>query len=265
MAGLQSLVDSLAPTASVLWSPSKYPEASLGDLVLAMRLVSGPSPRAGGQRASVYTTTLPTDVTITVGPVTAGETMLVSMSGRRFSADVEVGDDVEAARDRLLAALTSNPMIDATIEASGSTAIDVVALEAGDLYEVRAYGPLTLTTNDSSVCKAQFDQVRSEFELQAFSRSRYPMDGAAAVLSRLVQKLELPTASAILEDYGLAIAPGSVIDLTSMRGPEWESRSAITLSVTQASFAAEPTETIQSVGLSIEAREAPGVVTITLE
>ncbi len=266
MAGMLELVESRAPAgASVHWVPVIEPEENLSDPHFSIRLVSGPAPRAGLARASVFSRVLPLAFTLTVGStLTEGDTLRFRVSGRTFSENVAAGDTPEAVRDRLLVQL-AQPLVDATFTANGTDAIDVASSEYGDLYGVDAAGPGSIVTTTSSLCKIQFDQVRSEVEVQAYSRDRYPMSGAQVALSRITQALELPASHAILDAYNLSVTPGAVLDLTALSGPEWESRSAVTLSVFQPSVSAEPVQAIQSSRFSIEARGLPGTEEVTGE
>ena len=266
-AGTMALIRSRAPSGTTAkWTKTKYPRGIASDTYFTAQLDNGPSPRADRNHAAVYEAVLPLELTLTVdGVLTAGDTLILCVSGRTFRADVEAGDTAEDLRDRLLSEF-AEPMIDAVFSADGTDAMRIVAVAYGDLYGVRVLrGPASLSVDVSSLCKVQEDSVRCEVEIQAYSRSPDPMTGAHAALSRIVQTLELPEQAAILEDHGMTVAPANVVDLSKMAGPEWETRSAVTLSVYLPSVAASPINAVQSAGLTLEARDLPGTNTITVE
>lgn len=282
-AGLTELVRTLVPAATVVWAPSEFPRAAGAELMIACRLLAGPDSDATGGDSRTPCT-LPMAATIQILNVTAGESILLCASGRRFEYVIQPGDDVPMVRDGLLAAINAEPgsLIDATFEPAATPVPDpdpavedlitIEALELGDLYKVALRqstpGLVSMTTTETGDGLAQSVDVRSWIELQAFATDRTPRGGAAAALSQIKGRLKLPVATEILERYGLAVTgtPGRIVTLDALSGPAWQSRSAVTFYVSQLSLAVEPVGAISRVRATIEARGAtPDPVEILID
>lgn len=272
-AGLVELCRTLVPAATVVWAPSEFPRGSAADLILACRLLAGPDDDPIGG-ASATPCTLPLTATVAILTATVGEAIKLEASGRSFEYVIQSGDDLEAVRDGLLAAIAASPgsLVDATFEASGTDEIAIEAAELGDLYHLRLRqstpGLASLTVDTTGAGLAQSVDVRSWVEIQAVSTSRAPRAGAAAALSTLLSRRNLPAAQAILERYGLAFtgAPGRVVSLDALSGPAWQSRSAVTFYVSQVGLAVEPVGAITRVRATLEARGATTApITIPLD
>jgi hypothetical protein len=120
--------------------------------------------------------------------------------------------------------------------------------------------------DDDVVAQVQVSEATSLVEVQCFG-TREPRNGAAAMMSRLLSRLSLPIARDIFERFGLTLNPvGAPASIDALSGPQWESRSALTLQVTQVQLAAEPVEVVEVVRGTIEARsELPVVYEIPFE
>lgn len=267
MAGLRALVLALTPAGTACrWSHGEYPGELDGDVLVTFRLLSGPF-TAGAGEASGGPVTLPLTATITIDDATEGDDAVLRVSGRRFEYRAQSGDDVTMIRDGLLAAIgdpEDDALVSATFTASGLDAIAIAALEPGDLYGLSASGLASLVVDTSAVVKASTDDVESVIDLQVFSRSRFPMDGAAAIMSALIAALDLPTARAIMDAYGIDVSFGRPVAIDSLAGPRYVSRQSSTIRVTQVSLIAEASTPVETVESTITFRDAPGEVTATL-
>jgi len=261
-AGLVAAIARVLPDALVLWAPSAFPRGAAPDLLMQCRLLAGPdtSTRGGDTRTPA---TLPTSVRFRIVATSNGDAAALFLSGRKFERTFVTGETVTEARDAWLALLADEPMVDATFTADGTDAIVIDALELGDLYDVAARGSapnlVALDVLADQRCVIQVEDVTSYVEIQAFSMARYAMDGAARRLSQLRSRMMLPTVADTLESFGLGIVgvPGRVVSLDSMSGPQWQSRSAITLYVSQISIAAELGPTIDRARGTIVVRGTP--------
>lgn len=272
-AGLVELCSTLVPAATGVWSPSELPRAAAADLIVAIRLLAGPDDDPIGG-ASATPCELPLTATLQILDAVEGEAVALHASGRVFEYVIEAGDDEGDIRDGLLAVIAAAPgsLVDATFIASGADAIAIAALELGDLYHLRVRqstpGLASLTVNTTGAGLAQSVDVRAWIELQAVSTSRAPRTGAAAALSTILSRRNLPAAQAILERYGLAFtgAPGRIVGIDALAGPAWQSRSAVTLYVSQLGLVVEPVGAITRARATLEARGATTApITISLD
>jgi hypothetical protein len=272
-AGLVALIREIVPAATVVWAPSEFPRGAAADLIVACRLLAGPDDDPMGGAAAVPCV-LPLTATLTINAATVGESIALHASGRRFEYVIQALDDVEVVRDGLLAAIAAAPgsLVDATFAASSTNVITIAALELGDLYQLRVRqstpGLATLTTLTTGAGLAQSVDVRAWVELQAFSTNRAPRAGAPAALAQILGRRNLPIATAIMERYGLAWtgAPGRVVSLDALSGPAWQSRSAVTLYVSQVGLTVEPVGAITRARATLQARGATTApITIPLD
>jgi hypothetical protein len=257
-AGLVSVVSTILPSATVVWSPSEYPADDV-PLLVALRLISGPDFAPLGTRATPMRT-LPTAGTFTVGAVSDGDTLVARASGLQWEYVVGVGETTEQGRDGLLAAI-DDTLIDATFSASGTTDIDVTATSLGDLWCVSADAPVTWTPTAETVCQALIGDVTAQLEIQVFSQSRYLREGAQAAATSLLTNARLPAARAIMDRHGVSIqGEPSTVTLDSLSGPGWQSRVAITARVCMTALSAETPELIENVSIDLTTK-APATQT----
>jgi hypothetical protein len=282
-AGLIELCETLVPAATAVWSPSELPRGAAADLIIACRLLAGPDDDPMGG-SSATPCELPLTATLRILDAVEDESIVLQASGRSFEYVIEAGDDVAAVRDGLLAVIAASPgsLVDATFEADATPIPDpdpdiedLIQIEAeslGDLYHLRlrqsVSGLASLTVNTTGAGLAQSVDVRSWVELQAVSTSRAPRSGAAAALSAILGRRNLPAAQAIMERYGLAFtgAPGRIVGIDALAGPSWQSRSAVTLYVSQVGLVVEPVGAITRARATLEARGATTApITISLD
>lgn len=262
--GLQAALSAVySGLATVLWAPSEFPRAAADDLIVA-RLLSGPSP-ADGAQGGIGTYDLPQSATVTIAAPAAGERAVLEISGARWWHDVTAGQDAEAVRDALLAELADadGPAFDGTATASSTDAIALAASSTAGLVGLRVAGPATLATAGEITCAVQHQHAVSRIELQAFSVNRYPRSGAAALLSRFVERCRLPSVTELLERWGVALwgPPSALLDLTPISAG-WESRAATQIQVATLSITAEAVDWIDAATLTLDAAE---VEQITIE
>lgn len=272
-AGLVALIREIVPAATVVWAPSEFPRGAAADLIIACRLLAGPDDDPMGGAAAAPCT-LPLTATLSILAATVGESVALHASGRRFEYVAEAGDDESDVRDGLLAAINASPgsLVDATFAASGAEDIAIAAIELGDLYQLRVRqstpGLASLVTLTTGAGLAQSVDVRSWVELQAFSTNRAPRAGAPAALAQILGRRNLPVSMALMEQFGLAWtgAPGRVVSLDALSGPAWQSRSAVTLYVSQVGLTVEPVGAITRARATLQARGATAApITISLD
>ena len=272
-AGIVALCRALVPAATVVWSPSELPRGAAADLIVACRLLAGPdNDPIGGATATPCT--LPLTATLTILVATVGESIVLQASGRSFEYVIESGDTLTDVRDGLLAVIAASPgsLVDATFTASGAASIAIAALELGDLYPLRVRqstaGLASLVVVTTGAGLAQSTDVRAWIELQAVSTNKAPRSGAAAALAQILGRRNLPAAMAIMERFGLAFTgnPGRVVGLDAIAGPAWQSRSAVTLYVSQIGLAVEAVGAITRARATLTARGATAApITISLD
>lgn len=268
-AGLTAALRAALPSATVVWAPSEFPRASANALVLACRMLAGPdADPIGGE--SLTPATLPMTATLVVIAPVIGEAGILFVSGRRFE-HVFASTDATAERDAWLAEILDDPMVDATFEASDVDMITIAATEFGDLYKVSARGSasglVSLTVNTTETGLVQAVDVRSYVEIQAYSTSKFPRSGAAAMLNRFRGRTRLPTIANILDAHGLGFVgtPGRVVTLDALAGPTWQSRSALTVWISQLSLAAETAPRIERVRGNVYARGAGAPIQVPID
>lgn len=264
-AGIVAWLRQVLPAATVVWGPSELPRGAASDLLVAARFLTGPteSPIGG---AATPTTTLPTVARLTVDPAAVpGDSVRVEASGWAWEYTLVGGDTPALARDALLARMTVAPvLVSATFAAQGTASIDVAALELGDLYQLRAGGPATWTVLDSEVAIVQASEVSALIELDFRATNRYPLGGAAAACSRVQSTLALPSVAELLDAYGLGVSPlGAPAQIDALSGPVWESRSVLSIRVSQLTLAAEAPGLIESVSATLVARSVTRDIEVT--
>ena len=265
-AGLFAAVGALLPAATVVWGPSALPREAASAVLVSLQLLAGPTPSGAPSIASWL---LPLSVRLTVGPVEAGETVGLEVSGRRFE-HVAADTDSEAARDGLLAEIGDverNAMVSATFAAVSTDAIDITADAIGDLYNLRAVGPCELATLTEQLAIAQLDEVESIVRVQIASTDRDVRTGAHASMAKLRHSLALPSTIDLLAAFGLTLAAPSapVVPLDYLAGPVWQSRAYTDLRVRQVAVAAEAAGPVLSaVAMSLEFRDDPATITSDL-
>jgi hypothetical protein len=255
--GLRLAVLAANPGATVVWAPSELPRAATPATVFTLRLLAGPDEDPLGG-ASATAASLPMAATITLADPVVGEGVLLFVSGRRFEHTF-ASLDIEAERDAWLVAITTDPMVNATFEASSTDAITIEADALGDLHHLAVRGDsiaLDVTSRESAL--VQVVDVRSYVEIQAHSTNRFPRAGAAAALNRFRSATRLPSVAAALEEHGLGLigTPGRVVSLDALAGPTWTSRSALSLYISQLSLAAEAVERIAHIRGTLVVRGA---------
>ena len=247
-AGVIAWLSDAMPSTTVLWAPSEFPRSTAGATFLAARILSGPDldPQGGASRTPA---TLPTAMLLSVTGNTAGQDIRLELSGRAFVYTIQGGDSITDARDGLLAEIGSEPMVSATFAASGSDGITITADAIGDLYNTSIAGPATLAATASALAIVSTGLVTTRLEVQAYSTDRTPRGGALGTLSEIRGRARLPSATSILQIYGLALvgSPGRLIDITALSGPRWETRAAWDVRISQVTFAAEAVDPIEIV------------------
>lgn len=264
-AGITAWLDAVFPSATVLFD-REYPRDAGTALVVTAGLLAPPSyaPIGGASRTPYL---LPTSVAFRVTAATVGQDVSFGVAGRRWEYTVQAGDDVEAVRDALLAEVPADPMLDATIVASGTDSILVTPLSLGDVYAPRTIGAVEISAAPTQLAEVQMGDVRSHVEVQAYSLDRTPMGGAAAALARLLATSRLHTTRSIFDAHGISISGGlpAPVGLDALSGPVWASRAAISLHFAQVSLAAVALEPVERVRGTLEVRGATPDTLVTLD
>jgi hypothetical protein len=251
--GLAEYVEALTPAATtVVWS-GDYPRESATPRFVTLNKIAGPRSAGAGGR-SRFAAVLPMTATLTVTAATEGESATLVVSGRRFSYQAESGDDVEAVRDGLLAAIGSSPLVSATFVAAGTDEITITALSLGDVYDLSASGLAEVAVDTEQACKVQLDEVLTVVDLQAFAIAGDPIDGADSLVANMVGAHELDAAQRILDAYGLGVHFGDPVNLDSLAGPRWESRVSVPVTVSQISLSAAATDQVREVRVTTTVR-----------
>ncbi len=246
-AGTTQVFDALFPAATVLWTPSEADRADTNDVLLTMRRISG-GWATDSQHTPQPVDVLPTEGVLTVtGDSADARTCIVYAAGLSWRVPVGAGtsdaDFLTAIRDALA---TVGYSIDAVLVLT-ATDLTITGTELASLVGLRvvADASVDLTTTRG---KAVTGYEMSTVEVQAHSLNRYPSTGAHAVMSKLLASLRLPSTTAILDLRGISLWDvGSIIDLTALSGPTWESRAALDLVFVQRSFIAEPIDAVAKV------------------
>lgn len=244
-AGLRQAILAADNTLTVVWSPSEYPEPAGGNLV-ALRVLSGPDLR--GYRLEHKHYPIPTTVRVTCTN-TAGSRGTIFCQGARWHLDVEPGETATEYRDRWVEYLaTAGLAVDGEITPVGANAFDIAGTELISLYGFGTFGQVTSTVTASTFSDIRSSDARLRIEAQVFSGTRYLRGGAMDTAAKLVAKLGLPAPRAVLNAYGLVhVTTSPVVDLTTIAGPGWESRAAVSVDIGTNIFAAEAVESIETV------------------
>lgn len=257
-AGLVAWARAMLPDATVVWGPSEYPREQGRRQLVAIRMLTGPSDSPIGGSYTV-TRDLPTAITWRAQTPVPGDTVGLALSGMRWEYVVQAGEDATDARDGLLAVILDTagvgPLVSATFEESGAADIAIEGLEIGDLYQPAAFGTqCTVIVDAEQTALLQISEATSLIEVQTFGL-REPMNGAANMMAKLLSRMTLPTSVDLFARFGLSVNPtGAPASIDALSGPQWESRSALSLRVSQIQMAAEPVELVESVRGIMEAR-----------
>lgn len=255
MRGLrQAVINALpaSPTPTVVWSPSEYPRGSDTPFV-ALRMISGPDARDARLDSLGGTSLLPTTIRVTVTAVEgnlgyigcAGSYWVLDVAGTAAGMDLET---VEEYRDRWIAELaTTGHSLDATITPVSTNAFDIVGTNLWSLYGFGARGECSHSVTGSTLAKVKTVDAIMRCEVQCFSSTRYPRGGAMETATRIMSAIELSPSYDVLDSHGLSVV-GSlpIIDLTTLSGPGWESRAALTLDISSRTFIAEAIDIIET-------------------
>lgn len=248
MGGMSAAIaEAVSGSPVVVWSPSEYPRDDVNDFI-ALRIVSGPDIRDGRYESLGGVRALPTTVRVTCTN-TSNALGRVAATGAVWSLEVGDPEDVDAYRDRwLLELATVGKSLDATITPVSTNAFDIVATNLWSLYGFSASGALSSSVTSSTNATIRTADASVQVEVQCFSHTRYAFGGAMETATRIMSSLDLPSVYDILNSRGLVVlnrAP--IIDLTTLSGPGWESRAAITLDIGMRAFIAESVDTIENV------------------
>lgn len=248
MGGLSAAITEALPgTPTVVWSPSEYPRDDVNDFI-ALRLISGPDIRDGRFESLGGMRPLPTTIRVTCTN-TSNALGRIAATGAVWSLEVGNPETAEAYRDRWLDELaTVGKSLDATITPVSTNAFDIVGTNLWSLYGFSASGETSASITASTNAIAKTADAVMQVEIQCFSHTRYAYGGAMDTATRLLSSLDLPAVYDIMNSRGLVIlnrAP--IIDLTTLSGPGWESRAALTINVGMRAFVAEQIDTIEEV------------------
>jgi len=234
----------------VYWAPTRLAPTELPTAMVTLRLRGGGT----GQEPDPTEETIPTDVTIGVtGSSTAARYCTISAGGARWRVDVPALTSDEDFHDEIVVALSVlGHQIWANLTEPSSTTI---RLEASPLAGLRGFavsGNVGITARTDQLSSVVAGPTTGLVELQAYSRERYGFGGAFDLMSMIRGALRRPATDRILADHGLAIHEIQQInDLTGLSGPEWESRAAMDLTVSQLSADATAIGSVASVAVSI--------------
>lgn len=251
------LVQSFLPAgAVVVWSHQQRPRDLEADIVGRLRVLTGPEIVGVDSSRTLRT---PEDVTITIASVPAGGRVFLEVNDVEAFADAEVGDDVEALRDRWITAIEAIGE-DAGVEAtaSGTDAIELAPTIPGGIFRLRTApaGVVTVAVGPLSAFEYVEGPRRMTLELQLMVRRgsapQSPRNGATDLAARVQAGLAFSSTIEALDAVGVGIEkPSTPVDLTTISGGETESRCAMDLVVVAQSVAWEAAPMIEVVGATI--------------
>lgn len=246
-AGIIAWLDSLFPTATVLWDNSEHPRAASTSVTLIARIVSGPN----AEGFSVTSRLLPTSAVFRITGATAGQGIYAEAAGRSWSYTPQPGDDVTAVRDGLLALMTAEPTIAADIEEDGVDGIALDVNAVGDLWNLAVRGEIAIEIEEADLAEVEAGDVHYTLEVEALSTGRYPRAAIQAV-AELQRRLRADGTSAVLDPYGISVNEQlgtSIIRIPTLSGSRYEGDAAIRFGASQYSVTATPAVEIETVEL----------------
>lgn len=247
------LVQLLTPGVTYVWS-REYPRRTSDAAVVTCSMVRGPTVAAGRKRILLE----PTQLTWTLTTPVAERRVGLEVAGAVFFADAPAGPvDVTALRDAFLAQVQLRPRVLPGVTAAASGA-DAVTLSGavGTLWSPRAFGEgAAVVSTSTALSESLTSNARVILELQACA----PGAGATAqgLIGQLVGGLaghDVLEAAMLL---GIAIEgpADEPIDLSSLAGPDYESRCAVRVPMTLRSYRSVPVESVGEVSTSFTTRE----------
>jgi len=246
--------------ATVLWTHGQVPRSELAGDVLSLSVTAGPAPWLRGHAHGGRVMARVDSLRLTVTAATEGQRTIARLNEFDYRVDVGADDTVETVRDQLLEQIQDGEAGNITATAQSTDAIDLTADWAGAIWQLA----ITAELAASDVVEADaYVEVSSSTEtsmvtLQAYSRGREPRDGAVSLLDRARSKLRRRDVQAILERYGLGLwRVGTPVDLSAIAGGDWETRSAVDLTVAAQSVLVEPVDVIEHVSMTIDLLPAP--------
>lgn len=260
-AGVKAWIGSKLTNATVLWANEEFPRQASAPLVVTAQLLSGlTSAPEGG--VSWRPATVPMQVTFTISNASEGEGVLLGFSGLVFDYTATAGQDSEDVRDALLAAIQASPLHAVTATAVSTDQLRLVAASAGDLYNVSSASSgdaeVTISTDTTQSVHVQTAEITAQIQLQARSTSKHLRFGAMAALAELMASSRTLSAQSVLDSHGISLQgpTGQAIDLTSMSGPNFETRAAINLAFSIHTIYAEAVGPIVTTTVTEEYRYA---------
>lgn len=247
----KGLVELLAGVAdNVLWTKTEPPAEQLGDDVIALDPIAGPSldKRTG---AGANTTLLPADsVVVRVTAATVGTRYVVKLNHFRYYTDGIGGDTVSTIRDRLLAALAAGEAGTHTIGADGADGISIVADAFGNLRRLSLLGDLAAdpAVYSGNAVLEKDVTVRVMVSVQCYSKARPFRSGAASLADAALDALQAVELVEELSRYGVGIwDKGDVVNLDAIAGGHWESRRNFDLLLAARTVDVRAVDTIETV------------------
>jgi len=210
----------------------------------------GPSGAAGAYGQAIY----PPE-TLTVGVLAVAEQRYaLILNGYQYHYDGLAGDTTSTVRDGLLAAITADVEAPVAASATGLGGITITPTEVGGVWSYEITGPLTLVADlaDEAVLVTSARLV-CQLRVEAFSTSRSPRAGAWATITRVLAGLKNPNyAMDYLALNGIAVwLVGQPIDLSSLEGSRWQSRTSFDLYVTILSTSVSPVDVIEHLAIGV--------------
>lgn len=247
--------------ASVIWTHAHVAREDLGDDLLTLAVLTGPTdvhrPHPHGGE-----TLLPaTSAVVTVAAVEPGDRLVARVNDYDYRHDVEFGETKTTIRDDLIAQIAAGEADALDVVAAGTDGLALAPQWLGALRALSVSGSLSVSGVARAADAVQVSDatVTAAVVLEAYSRGREPRDGATALLRRALEWLRRLDAQEILERHGLAIwAYGVPVDLSVIVGAEWETRASVDLTVAARSVSIEPVDAIEHVTVGVTLETAPG-------
>jgi hypothetical protein len=237
----------------VLWSYGELPRGA--GSILALQLDGGPGPRWRHQSRGTILCPA-SSITLTVDLATPGTKQIVELNDYAYAYDVTGPDTVTTIRDGLLADIAAGEADFLTAVANGADAIDLTASFLGGLRRMSLVGG-DISDGGSAVFSGDAVLVTEgtlnlNLRLEAFSQNREPRNGAWSVMNAALERLQQVAVSEELARFGVGVgSKGQPIDLSLVRGANWETRVMSNVGLFTRHVAVEAVDQIETINTTL--------------
>jgi hypothetical protein len=249
-----------ATDTDVHWGYTEPTQEQLADSFVELHIIAGPGPfiRAGSRGRTIRAIDT---VPLTVTSVVVDAWYIIRLNGFDYRTAGVSGDTVTDIRDRLVTAIEVDTLETATATTSGADTLDLTADSVGGIWSLELVGALsagTVTYSSGNVLVTEGTQTML-VNVQAFSKSQEPRNGASMLIQQCMAALQSPDLVETFTRYGVGVwGKTNPVDLSAIAGAYWETRASMDITLAVRAIWTRPVETIETVSATLDTTDAGG-------